>query len=99
MRLSDHDQAIAVAEARIRDAGVGTPQLLSADHHSSNEMSEATEERLRSLGGTEQQIQTMKHILKNRPPRPAWHVRFLLRDSKHVDGITVATVRIDDATG
>src|SRR4051812_31389071 len=99
MRLSDRDQAIAVAEARVRDANVGTPQLLGAEHLASNEFSKATENRLWSLGATEAQIHKIREIVMSRPPRPAWHVQFLLRDSRYVDGVTVATVKIDDATG
>jgi hypothetical protein len=99
MRLIDRDQAVVIAEACIRDAGVGMLQLLGADYHSDHEMSDATEQRLWSLGGTVKQIEKMKEILKKRPPQPAWHVRFLLRDPRYVDGITVAIVKIDDATG
>jgi hypothetical protein len=98
MPLSDRDRAIAVAQARVRDARVGEPQFLGAEHRSDHEMTGTTERRLRSMGATQEQIQKMRDILRNHPPRPAWEVRFLLHDPRYVDGVTIATVKIDDAT-
>jgi hypothetical protein len=100
MRLSDRDHAIAVAEAHVRAAGVGEPQLLNAEHCSGREpMTDKTEQRLRSLGATDAEVGKMKEIWSNRKAQPRWEVRFLLNDPRYTDGITIAFVKIDDATG
>ena len=100
MPLNDRDQAIAVAEAHVRAAGVGEPQLLGAEHVSDREpMRDSAEHRLRALGATDAQLEKMKEIWCNRKARHRWEVRFLLYDSRYTDGITIGFVKIDDATG
>jgi hypothetical protein len=92
-RLNDREQAIAVAEAHVRAARVGEPQLLNAGHRSGCEaMSDSAEERWRSLGATDEHVAKLKEIWRNRTARPRWEVRFLLHDSRYTDGITIAFV-------
>jgi hypothetical protein len=97
MPLSDRDHAIAVAEQHVRAARVGEPQLLHAERVSGGKpMSDAIEQRLRSLGATDAQVERMKGMVRNRNERPQWEVSFLLNDPRYTDGVTVASVQLDD---
>ena len=62
-------------------------------------MSDSAEQKLRSLGASDSNVEKMKEIISKRPEQPRWEVTFLLHDPRYIDGITIATVRIDDATG
>jgi hypothetical protein len=100
MRPSDREQAIAVAEAHVRGARIGEPQLLNAEYRAGDEpMPDSAEQRLRSLGATDAHVEKLKEIWRNRTTRPRWEIRFLLHDQRYADGITIAFVDVDDATG
>jgi len=95
----DRNEAVATAEAHIRDARVGQAQLLDAKHQSTAEKALSHLQRLKTLGATDSQIRMMEDHLRRKPSRSAWHVHFLLRDCRYVDGVTTATVTIDDESG
>jgi hypothetical protein len=100
MAADDRDNAIAVAEACVRAAGVGEPKLLTACHRSGREpLHDGTVKRLREVGATEADVEYMQAIRLKLPPRPRWEIQFLLFDPRYVDGITIAFVTIEDATG
>ena len=93
-------EAVTIAEAHIRGARVGEPQFLSDRRSSGCEpMSDSAEQKLRSLGASDAIVEKMKEIINKRLEQPRWEVGFLLHDRRYTDGITIATVRIHDATG
>lgn len=93
------NEIIAVAEAYIVNANVGRPELMSAEFQTSEEKYASTIRRLKHLGSPDRIIRGMENHLANKPPKSGWTVNFILYDDRYVDGITIATVKIDEASG
>jgi hypothetical protein len=100
VQADDRENAVAVAEACVRAAGIGDPKLLGASHLTGREpLTDARVRQLREAGATEAAIESMQQIRQKLPPRPRWEVQFLLFDARYVDGVTIVFVTIEDATG
>lgn len=92
-------KAIAIAQAHVREAGIGRPELIDAEHVTSADHVAATLEHVRSRGWSDRVFNTMEAHLALQPPPTGWCVSFWVYDKRYEGGADLVIVTVDDVTG
>jgi hypothetical protein len=92
-------KAIAIAEAHLREAGIGKPELMDAEHVTFADNVTAILDHIRSRGRSNWVFNTMKAHLALQPPPTGWRVSFWVYDERYIGGADLVIVTVDDITG
>jgi hypothetical protein len=92
-------KAIAIAEAHLRNAGIGEPEFKDAEYVLAANAAASTMRHLRSRGSSDFVLKTMEAHLVLNPPPTGWRVTYYVRANRHAVDFRLAIVTIDAKNG